>query len=183
MSDKKIKHFIQRHLNEHNQKDDFRTPMYIINWLKSRYGYNLLDAACSEENKKGEYINIFKKPAQYEIFSPDTWIYINPPFDMKNVIKFTQAAAQWASKGWPVVMLLPNKLCSKSYCEKVNIHFDEIICLGGRINFDSPYSVKGGTSMNGCFLGIMCGDVTEKNEYPVVKSLTLSEIKKGDCYE
>lgn len=181
VSDNQIKHFINRGIHPHNEKDDFRTPMYIIDWLKDHFGDNLLDAACSEENKKGEYINIFKEPASYAIFDLTTWIYINPPFDMQNCIDFTQAGALWNEKGWPVVMLLPNKLCSKSYCEKINIHFDEIICLGGRINFESPYAAKGGTSMNGCFLGIMYGDVMKKNEYPVVKSLTLAQIKKGEA--
>ena len=35
--------------------------------------------------------------------------------------------------------------------------------------------------MNGGFLGIMYGDVMKKNEYPVVKSITLAQIKKKEA--
>jgi len=178
MTDNQKHHFLNRLSHEHNEKDDFRTPMYIIDWLKDKMGYMLLDAACSLENRKGPALNIFIDEDKIPLMSPsveENWIYINPPFDMKSVIKFTEKASQWRSKGWPVAMLLPNKLCSKSYCEKVNIHFDEIYPLGGRINFESPYAVTGGTSMNGCFIGIM--KVRERNKFPILKSITLAEIK------
>jgi len=140
--------FIQRS-HEHNDKDDFRTPMYLINWLKSKFGDLLRDGACSEENKKGEPINVF----DFNLISKNEWIYVNPPFDTPSIIKFVEACSLIKSNDR--VFLLPNKLCQKSFCINVNKHFDEIHMLGGRIDFVSPYAVKGGTSMNGCVIGVM----------------------------
>jgi len=164
--------FVNRR-HEHNDKDDFRTPMYLINWMKSIYGHQLRDGACSEENKKGKPINLF---GNY-VIQNDEWIYINPPFDTPSIIKFIEASKKFQYND--LVYLLPNKLCQKQFCLNVNSYFDEIHFLGGRIDFESPYSVKGGTSMNGCFLGVIYSDVIKKNEYPIVYSHTLSEIKRS----
>tara|TARA_R110000823_G_scaffold65603_1_gene153849 strand:+ start:375 stop:899 length:525 start_codon:yes stop_codon:yes gene_type:complete len=163
--------FIQRS-HEHNDKDDFRTPMYIINWLKSKFGDLLRDGACSEENKKGEPINVF----DFNLISKNEWIYVNPPFDTPSIIKFVEACSLIESNDR--VFLLPNKLCQKSFCLNVNKHFDEIHMLGGRIDFLSPYAVKGGASMNGCFIGVMKSNEDKKNERPVVYCHTLSDLKK-----
>jgi len=163
--------FIQRS-HEHNNKDDFRTPIYLINWLKSKFGDLLRDGACSEENKKGEPINVF----DFNLISKNEWIYVNPPFDTPSIIKFVEACSLIESNDR--VFLLPNKLCQKSFCLNVNKHFDEIHMLGGRIDFVSPYAVKGGTSMNGCFIGVMRSDEGKKNKHPVVYCHTLSDLKK-----
>ncbi len=168
--------FLSRKTHKHNDKDDFRTPDYIIRWLKSQFGEGLRDGACTPNvNNKGVPIDLFDP---YSRLSYAEWVYVNPPFDMKNVVMFVEACAR-ISAGNDVVMLLPNKLCSKSYCLKVNHHFDEIIMLGGRIDFESPYAAKGGTSMNGCFVGIMYADIMKKTEYPIVKCVTLAELKVG----
>mgnify|MGYP003139693769 CR=1 FL=1 len=163
--------FINRR-HEHNDKDDFRTPMYLINWMKSNFGDGLRDGACSEENKKGDPINVF----DFHIIEAEEWIYVNPPFDTSSIIKFVEACSLIESNDR--VFLLPNKLCQKSFCLNINKHFDEIHMLGGRIDFESPYAVKGGTSMNGCFLGVMRSDIKLKNENPVVYSHTLADLKK-----
>tara|TARA_Y100000004_G_C8896584_1_gene404443 strand:- start:644 stop:1180 length:537 start_codon:yes stop_codon:yes gene_type:complete len=169
-----VQSFLQKRNHEHNDKDDFRTPMYLINWLKDKFGEGLRDGACTiGVNNKGEPINVFSPDS----IEPEEWIYVNPPFDMKNVLMFVKACAKLSNDN-DVVMLLPNKLCSKAYVLNVNHHFDEIIMLGGRICFESPYAVTGGSSMNGCFIGIMYSDVRKMNEYPVVKSITLSKIKE-----
>lgn len=164
--------FIRRKDHEHNTKDDFRTPAYLINYLCSRFGKGLRDGACSEENKKGEPINVFG----FHLIEPKEWIYVNPPFDTPSIVAFVDACSKL--DGNDRVFLLPNKLCQKRFVESVNAHFDEIIMLGGRINFESPYAVKGGTSMNGCFFGIMYADPMKKNEFPIVKSITLAKLKE-----
>tara|TARA_R110002012_G_scaffold95647_1_gene231061 strand:+ start:1526 stop:2056 length:531 start_codon:yes stop_codon:yes gene_type:complete len=164
--------YLFRKSHEHNDKDDFRTPMYLIKYLKNQFGPHLRDAACSEENKKGEYINIFDPSIELKA---EEWVYINPPFDTPSILKFIEASKNVNNN---MVYLLPNKLCQKSFTTNVNYYFDEVIMLGGRINFISPYAVKGGTSMNGCFFGIIYADLSEKNEYPLIKSINLSDIKK-----
>jgi len=171
MGEEKRRAFMTRQ-HEHNDKDDFRTPMYIIKWLKSKFGEGLRDGACTPGvNNKGEPINIFG----FHLIAKDEWIYINPPFDTPSVVMFAESARLRANKGITVVMLLPNKLCQVGFVNGVNLHFDEVWTLGGRINFESPYAVAGGASMNGCFLGIMYQD---RKEHTLLKHYTLSEIKR-----
>jgi len=171
---KKAEAFIKRKNHSHNDKDDFRTPMYIINWIKSIFGNQLRDGACSEVNKKGEPIDVFDLDS-IKLLEDDEFIFINPPFDTPNILKFVAACSEIKSND--CVFLLPNKLCQKSFCVNVNNNFDEIHLLGGRINFESPYSSPGGTSMNGCFLGVIRSDKSKKNESPIVYSHTLSALK------
>ena len=158
--------------HEHTNKDDFRTPSYLIKWLKVKFGEGLRDAACTPGlNNKGEPINIFG----FHLLAEGEWIYINPPFDTPTIVKFAQSARLRADEGSTVVMLLPNKLCQVGFVNGVNNHFDEVITLGGRINFESPYAVAGGTCMNGCFLGIMR---QKRNDHTILKNINLSEIKR-----
>ena len=50
--------------------------------------------------------------------------------------------------------------------------FDEIIFLGGRVNFDSPYAVKGGASMSGSVITRQGGIPA-----PKVRSVLLRDLK------
>ncbi len=94
--------------------------------------------------------------------------------DLSSRPGFVEAARLRADEGTTVVMLLPNKLCQVGFVNGVNLHFDEVWTLGGRINFESPYSAKGGSSMNGCFFGILR---PERIEPTILKHFTLSQIK------
>lgn len=173
MGGNKRSHFLKRPQHEHNEKDDFRTPMYLINYLKRHFGEGLRDGACSPENMKGEPFNVFSDDSMLK----GEWLYINPPYDTPSIIRFVRAAVLHSEKGHDVVFLIPNKLCQKEWCLHINQHFDEIMCLGGRVNFESPYAVKGGSSMNGCFFGIIYGDLSKKNEHPRMSFKTLKSIK------
>ena len=167
-------HRYNRQNHPNSDKDNFWTPMYIIYWLKDKFGDYMYDAACDEHNKKGQYIDIFKEPIPHDDMS---WIYINPPFDMASVFEFVIHAARWADAGWPIVMLLPNKLCSRGYVTQVNNRLDHIIYLGGRINFEGPYACKGGASMNGCFVGIMDRSAFD-GSMTTTTSIALADIKR-----
>ena len=170
---KKAEAFLNRSKHEHNDKDDFRTPMFLIRYLKSIYGDGLRDGASSEENKKGKPVNVFKPG----LIEENEWIFINPPFDTPSILKFVEAGSKLAQNN-PVVFLLPNKLCQKGFVLNVVPHFDEVILLGGRINFEGPYSTKGGTSMNGCFFGVINPPGTYmKNDKAVISIQTLSNLK------
>jgi hypothetical protein len=148
--------------------------MYLIKWLKKLFGEGLRDGACIPGlNDKGEPINVFG----FHLLAEGEWIYINPPFDTPTIVKFAEAARLRADEGTTVVMLLPNKLCQVGFVNGVNLHFDEVWTLGGRINFESPYSTKGGSSMNGCFFGILR---PERIEPSILKHFTLSQIKRWD---
>ena len=101
--------FLRRKDHPNNPKDDFRTPDYLMNYLKNLFGDRIRDGACSIENAKGEPIDVFNPEiAEHE------WVFINPPFDTPTIIDFVQASLEISTSN-VVVFLLPNKLCQKSF--------------------------------------------------------------------
>ena len=56
-------------------------------------------------------------------------------------------------------MLIPNKLNVVSIQKECSWTFDHLIFLGGRVDFPSPYAVKGGASRNGSILIIQGEDL------------------------
>jgi len=127
---------------------DFRTPAYLFSYINSLYTIEY-DGACSPG------INNLAKPLRLEEEWPQGVIYSNPPFDITSI-------CAWLEKGWNHsrkhysnvhILLLPNKLT------QVKLHdfshmIDKIIFLGGRVDFDSPHAVKGGTSRMGSIIVI-----------------------------
>jgi hypothetical protein len=78
------------------------------------------------------------------------------------------------------VMLIPNKLNFVKIQKECSHTFDKLIFLGGRVDFYSPYSVKGGASRNGSVLVIQYEnnddrdiELSKYNEY-----FLLSELKE-----
>ena len=69
-------------------------------------------------------------------------------------------------------MLLPDKLC-QVFMSRMIPHFSQIVFLGGRVNFISPYAVSGGASMSGSII-----TVQTQTELSKVKSVLLRDIKK-----
>ena len=158
---------------ERTHQEDFRTPQYIIHFLKSKYGSKFYDA-CYNQN----FDNCLSKPYIPKLTIPnkDEWVYFNPPFHSDKIHYFIDLAQELKKNGITSIFLLPNKLCQVGFVNKINLHFNEIIFLGGRINFISKYSVKGGTSRNGCFIGII---LPNKSEFQSFTSINLSELKKN----
>ena len=70
-------------------------------------------------------------------------------------------------------MLIPNKLCQKSFIDNIHPGIQKIIFLGGRINFEGPNITKGGSSRNGCL--ILINDSTKIKAH---RYINLSQIKK-----
>jgi hypothetical protein len=153
---------------------DFRTPAYLIHFLKERFGSNFVDAAFNpnEDNATSKTFDLWGAEA------PDSWIYINPPWDTPNVIKFVAQARKWANQGYRVVFLLPVKLTERKWVDQVNPHLDHIIILGGRINFEGPNTVKAGTTRWGCFFGIM-DETANYSSIKTFESLTLADLKRN----
>jgi hypothetical protein len=130
----------------HNDKDDFRTPRYLFDYMEFVYGEIEYDGACTPG------VNNLATPLRLE----DEWpasstIYSNPPYDKDSIIKWFEKGEEVKASGGLHIMLLPNKL-SQKFMSPMIMHFSEIIFLGGRVNFISPYAVKGGSSMNGSII-------------------------------
>jgi len=146
---------------------DFRTPTYLFNYLNSIEKIDF-DGACDPG------INNLATPLRLEEEWPNGAVYSNPPFDIDSINK-------WIKKGWEhsrkaegnvSMILIPNKLTQVKFQNESANYFDSIIFLGGRVNFDSIYSTKGGSSRMGSVILI------QKKGESGIYFKKLSEIKR-----
>lgn len=129
---------------EYTDMVDFRTPRYIFKYLNTIEKIEY-DGACQDG------INNLATSLRLEDEWPEGCVYSNPPFDNDSIIK-------WVKKGYihsrkseknTHIMLIPNKLTQVKIQEHCSNKIDSLIFLGGRVDFDSIYSVKGGSSRMG----------------------------------
>lgn len=158
------------YLLKHKKTDlsDFRTPKYLIDWIERSYGPIDFDAACDPG------INNLYSPLRLE----DKWpkgstIYSNPPWDTPSIKKWFEKGLQHTKNGGIHIMLIPNKLCQKVFCDHINPYLETVVFLGGRINFEGPNIVKGGSSRTGCLIL-----VNTPKKIKVIDSINLSDIKR-----
>ena len=127
-------------------------------------------------------MNNLTTPLRLEEDWPNGVIYSNPPFDTPSIIKWALKGFEHSRKaeGNIHVMLIPNKLNFVKIQTECSHTFDKLIFLGGRVDFSSPYSIKGGTSRNGSVLVIQYEnnddrdiELSKYNEY-----ILLSELKE-----
>lgn len=153
---------------------DFRTPAYLFEYIKSLYGYVQYDGACFEDGS-----NALAYPLRLQEEWPSGIIYSNPPFDDDSIIA-------WINKGWHHsrkdknnihIMLIPNKLNHVKIQKNGFELIDQIIFLGGRVDFKSEFSTKGGASRNGSI--ILIQDQTLNNHEKQFSFKLLSELKEA----
>ena len=166
MSEERAIAFVNRN-HPHNDKDDFRTPKYLFSYINERFSIEY-DGACTPG------VNNLALPLRLE----DDWlkgsvVYSNPPYDSESIINWFLKGEKHKAEGGVHIMLIPNKL-SQCFMSEMIPCFDEIIFLGGRVNFESPFAVKGGASMSGSV-------ITRQGGYPKqigVKSVLLRDLKR-----
>tara|TARA_R110000851_G_scaffold194482_3_gene345292 strand:- start:1057 stop:1599 length:543 start_codon:yes stop_codon:yes gene_type:complete len=161
---KKHEAFLMRNKHKHNDKDDFRTPPYLFAYIEKRYGKIDFDGACTPD------VNNLAAPLRLE----DEWpvgatIYSNPPFDSESITKWVKKGRKHALNGGTHIMLLPDKLTQCFFAELFPM-IQEIIFLGGRVNFVSPYAVKGGASMSGSII------IAQKQRVRLPRDLTIIAV-------
>lgn len=151
---------------------DFRTPNYLFNYIQSLFGEIHYDAACFTDGS-----NSLATPLRLEQEWPKGIIYSNPPFDDESIIK-------WLKKGFTHsrastnnihIMLIPNKLNHVKIQKQCNGLIDNIIFLGGRVDFKSQYATKGGASRNGSI--ILIQNSTSSAQFPKFQFVLLSSLK------
>ncbi len=151
---------------KHTDQVDFRTPKYLFDYINSLYKIEF-DGACQLG------INNLAKPLRLEDEWPNGVVYSNPPFDIDSL-------TSWIKKGFVHsrnnksnvhIMLVPNKITQVKFQKVIHL-VDKMIILGGRVNFESIYSVKGGTSRNGSI--ILIQKIGEKG----FQNKLLSELKE-----
>ena len=149
---------------------DFRTPNYLWNYIQHRWNPQY-DGACTPN------LNNLTTPLRLEDDWPNGVIYSNPPFDTPSIIKWALKGFEHSrkAKGNIHVMLIPNKLNVVSLQKECSHTFDHLIFLGGRVDFPSPYAVKGGASRNGSVLVIQS---VKDALFSTSEYILLSELKE-----
>lgn len=152
-------------------KDTYRTPRYVFNWLNKRFEFHidgcanaknaLLDAYVGKDSAWGEDFLDTKTSYLYD----NMRFFVNPPYS--NPLPFVKAATELMLKGHLVVMLLPADKSTKWY-KVIQDNATEVIdIIGGRISFLHPETgeeVKGNNkgSMVAVFDPFMQGFVTRQ---------------------
>jgi hypothetical protein len=149
----KANHFLNRGQHAHNDKDDFRTPAYLLRFIEDHFGRIDYDGACTPG------LNNVATALRLEEPWPIGLVYSNPPYDKDSILAWFAKGEELANAGGTHVMCLPEKVTQTFFVPLIE-RFEEIIFLGGRVNFVSPYAVKGGASMNGTILTRQGGDKT-----------------------
>ncbi|ERF79470.1 DNA N-6-adenine-methyltransferase [Gallibacterium anatis] len=135
-------------------KDCYRTPKYVFNWLNSRFKFDIDGCATEENNLSYHYIGKDGIVEDFLTFDPldliaelefsNFTIFVNPPYS--NPLPFVKRAAELKAWGFLVVMLLPADKSTKWY-QVIQQNATEVIdIVGGRISFLHPLTgeeVKG----------------------------------------
>ncbi|HHE3599692.1 phage N-6-adenine-methyltransferase [Pasteurella multocida] len=171
-------------------KDNYRTPRYVFNWLNKRFNFDL-DACADSENKlcerylfddgEGGFLtynpNNFDVPDYGYVFRPKS-IFINPPYSTP--LPFIEKAV-WCARelGATVVMLLPADKSTKWY-KFIEENATEVIdIIGGRINFLHPVS---GEEVKGNNKGSMVAVFDPTMQGFITRSVSLDFVKQVGCY-
>ena len=146
---------------------DFRTPSYLIEWINNEFGPIDFDGACEDGVN-----NLFESLRLEEEWPKGSIVYSNPPFDTPSILKWFAKGLEHSKNGGTHIMLIPNKLCQKTFVDNINPNIETMVFLGGRINFEGPNIVKGGSSRNGCLILVNQAEAQYK-----FRSINLSQIK------
>jgi len=166
--DNKISAWVKRDA-PNNHECDFRTPGYLWRWINHEFGQIDYDAACTPG------LNNLATPLRLEDeWPPGSTIYSNPPYDAESIVKWVEKGFEHAANGGKHILCLPNKI-GQVFFNKYITRFSQMIFLGGRVDFSSPYSVKNGASMSSTIIFVQ----EFGHEYSDVKveALLLRDLK------
>ncbi|WP_249961113.1 phage N-6-adenine-methyltransferase [Histophilus somni] len=173
-------------------KDAYRTPRYVFNWLERRFYWFHLDGCANEHNSlrhrwigEGSSVatdfladDLFDRLIDEVVEQAELLrIFVNPPYS--NPLPFVQRAVELMKAGYLVVMLLPADKSTKWY-KVIQDNATEVIdIIGGRINFIHPETgeeVKGNNkgSMVAVFDPFIQGFVTRQVSLDFVKKCGIS---------
>lgn len=166
-------------------KDAYRTPIYLYNWLHHRFKFDI-DGCADEKNYLGnfyigkggiaeDFLTFDVMGIICELAHSEFCFFVNPPYS--NPLPFVKRAAELKAQGFLVVMLLPAdkstawyKVIEEKATEVIDItgYYDEKgRWKNGRISFLHPtenVEVKGNNkgSMVAVFDPTMQGFVTRQ---------------------
>lgn len=152
------------------KKDERRTPLYLFNWLNSRFEFDM-DAAASEENALCEF---FIDEQQDATSNTAQWVgnvFCNPPYS--NILPFLEKGIEHHMRtGYSVLFLLPVR-SDQTWWHKLALK-GEIEYYKGRIRFADSNGVepKGTANM------FNCNVVFAAKHLSICKSIVLKDIKE-----
>jgi len=121
-----------------SERDTWRTPLPVFDWLNDRFRFGIDLAAFAENALCAEYIDI-----EYDALST-SWVdyskqrgvapvgFCNPPYS--NISPWVEAAGREMLKGFTTVMLIPSPN-GEEYHQKALDYADELILIHGRLAF------------------------------------------------
>ncbi|HDR1123383.1 DNA N-6-adenine-methyltransferase [Pasteurella multocida] len=173
-------------------KDHYRTPKYVFNWLEYRFAWFHVDGCATKQdslapNWIGKGSDICEDFLADELFNrllcevieqgEPLRIFVNPPYS--NPLPFVQRAAELMKKGHLVVMLLPADKSTKWY-QVIQDNATEVIdIVGGRINFLHPIT---GEEVKGNNKGSMVAVFDPTMQGFITRSVSLDFVKQVGCY-
>ena len=120
--------------------DTWRTPLEVIEFIESKFGYIDIDLCSSDENKVCELnINEDDDFLLEKHMKENRWIelgdlaWCNPPYS--NPLPFVKQCIQWAKHGYAVAGILNFDPSTKWFVELINANALIMPIIGGRISF------------------------------------------------
>lgn len=168
-------------------KDCYRTPKYVFNWLNSRFKFDIDGCATEENNLSYHYIGKDGIVEDFLTFEPldliarlefsHFTIFVNPPYS--NPLPFVKRAAELKAWGFLVVMLLPADKSTKWY-QVIQQNATEVIdIVGGRISFLHPLT---GEEVKGNNKGSMIAVFDPTMQDFVIRQVSLDFVKMCGWY-
>ena len=165
-----------------SDRDSWKTPQWLFDWLYKQYYFNLDVAATAENSKCEEHVdnglldvwdNDFEYGWQY--IEVKGRVFCNPPYS--NVMPWLSKAQREIKKERCeiAIFILPQDLSTKwgKFCTE---HASKIIFLvGGRVQFVAPEGVKSSSNTK----GTMIVEFNNAMPHPLVTDyVDIKEIKK-----
>lgn len=168
-------------------KDCYRTPKYVFNWLNSRFKFDIDGCATEENNLSYHYIGKDGIVEDFLTFDPldliaelefsNFTIFVNPPYS--NPLPFVKRAAELKAWGFLVVMLLPADKSTKWYQVIQESATEVIDIVGGRISFLHPLT---GEEVKGNNKGSMIAVFDPTMQDFVIRQVSLDFVKMCGWY-
>ncbi|WP_409026264.1 DNA N-6-adenine-methyltransferase [Gallibacterium anatis] len=168
-------------------KDCYRTPKYVFNWLNSRFKFDIDGCATEENNLSYHYIGKDGIVEDFLTFDPldliaelefsNFTIFVNPPYS--NPLPFVKRAAELKKWGFLVVMLLPADKSTKWYQVIQESATEVIDIVGGRISFLHPLT---GEEVKGNNKGSMIAVFDPTMQDFVIRQANLDFVKMRGGY-
>jgi phage N-6-adenine-methyltransferase len=132
---------IKNEYNKSQERDEYKTPRYLIERLENEFGQFTLDAAANEQNKVCEHFISKEKNALVNDWATSGIVFCNPPYSQKQ--QFLDKAIEQAKAGQKIILLVPASP-ETEFFRQAKEKADWLLCLNGRLVFDGIGNTNAG---------------------------------------